>query len=83
MGSNYVVKDVSDCVGYEPCRSGLVIVVYLPLITLLTAFLTVFGSWRRRSHSSMLKYSIMDILFFVYVPDKLHHGRVHDGRLQC
>ena len=31
---------------------------YVLLATLLIAFLTVFGSWRRRSHSLMLKYSI-------------------------
>ena len=36
----------------------LYVELYVLLTTLLIAFLTVFGSWRRRSHSLKLKYSI-------------------------
>ncbi|GMY35286.1 hypothetical protein FCV25MIE_30528 [Fagus crenata] len=37
--------------------------VYVLLTTILIAFLVVFGSWRRRSHSSKLKY----LIFIAYV----------------
>ena len=42
----------------EPVDNILYVELYVILTTLLVAFLTVFGSWRRRSHSLMLKYSI-------------------------
>lgn len=41
-----------------PAETVLYVELYVILTTLLVAFLTVFGSWRRRSHSLMLKYSI-------------------------
>lgn len=41
-----------------PAETVLYVEFYVILTTLLVAFLTVFGSWRRRSHSLMLKYSI-------------------------
>ena len=58
MANSTVIDDVRNCVGRESCRTLLVIEVYVLLTTLLIAFLTIFGSWRRRSHSSMLKYLI-------------------------
>ncbi|KAM3701553.1 hypothetical protein ACJW31_05G182300 [Castanea mollissima] len=42
----------------NPTETLLYIESYVLLTTLLIAFLTVFGSWRRRSHSLKLKYSI-------------------------
>nr|POF25789.1 hypothetical protein CFP56_70877 [Quercus suber] len=41
-----------------PRETLLYVESYVLLTTLLIAFLTVFGSWRRRSHSLKLKYSI-------------------------
>ena len=42
----------------RPLVTVLYVELYVILTTLLVAFLTVFGSWRRRSHSLKLKYSI-------------------------
>ncbi|KAL4628497.1 hypothetical protein ACB092_05G243200 [Castanea dentata] len=42
----------------KPVETVLYVELYVLLTTLLVAFLTVFGSWRRRSHSLKLKYSI-------------------------
>ncbi|KAK7846357.1 uncharacterized protein LOC112025829 [Quercus suber] len=42
----------------KPAETVFYVEFYVILTTLLVAFLTVFGSWRRRSHSLMLKYSI-------------------------
>ena len=53
-----VIAYVRTCVSKESCRTPLVFEVYVLLTMLLMAFLTIFGSWRRRSHSSMLKYLI-------------------------
>ncbi|KAM4102206.1 hypothetical protein ACB094_05G206600 [Castanea mollissima] len=42
----------------EDNATPLYVESYVLLTTLVIAFLTVFGSWRRRSHSLKLKYSI-------------------------
>ena len=50
--------NVHNCVVNKPRETLEYIESYVLLTTLLVAFLTVFGSWRRRSHSLTLKYSI-------------------------
>ena len=49
--------------------------------TLLIAFLILFGSWRLRSNSLMLKYSIWVFLYFVYVLYRHRHGSNEVGKL--
>ncbi|KAM3749360.1 hypothetical protein ACB098_05G178600 [Castanea mollissima] len=58
MANSTVIDDVRNCVIKESCRTLLVVEVYVLSTTLLIAFLTIFGSWRRRSHSLTLKYLI-------------------------
>ena len=50
--------NLQNCVVNKPRDTLIYIEVYVLLTTLLVAFLTVFRSWRRRSHSLKLKYSI-------------------------
>ncbi|XP_050283958.1 uncharacterized protein LOC126723969 [Quercus robur] len=50
--------NVQNCVLNKARETLEYIESYVLLTTLLVVFLTVFGSWRRRSHSLTLKYSI-------------------------
>ncbi|XP_030964809.1 uncharacterized protein LOC115986087 [Quercus lobata] len=58
MNISSIIDEVRNCMTTKSCDTLLVIEVYVLLTTLLIAFLTIFGSWRRRSHSLMLKYLI-------------------------